>query len=296
MTKHKKKVVEEVSDVEKKKGVISNEDRLFILNEFEAGTSPKDIAVKLNRHIDPILSYLKKKGLVKKTKLDMPMSDIEQLITKLHGRHYWMDIRSQFTTPELKMFEYHWAELVHQFRNDVLPSEELQINQLVTVSILMSRCMKERKITLDNIGKIERDLVKAKEAKDEDTSRFLEDKLYVLRSSLTSFGTEYTKLSDKHNDLTKALKSTRDQRKKKVEDSKSSWVEYLKAIEDEELLLEEGRGAEILRMAKNKSKEKLYDFHTYEDGKVDIPILNSESVKLLGKNGNSGNKTKEETE
>ncbi len=49
-------------------------------------------------------------------------------------------------------------------------------------------------------------------------------------------------------------------------------------LEDEAIREKEGREMEILAMATEKAKQKLYEYHSYADNKVDRPILNDQSV------------------
>jgi hypothetical protein len=52
-------------------------------------------------------------------------------------------------------------------------------------------------------------------------------------------------------------------------------------LEDEAIREKEGREMEILSMAANKSKNKLEEYHSYQDGIVDFPLL---SPELMEKN------------
>ena len=50
-------------------------------------------------------------------------------------------------------------------------------------------------------------------------------------------------------------------------------------LEDEDIREKEGKEMEILKLATAKSKDKLQELHTYNDGKVDQPLLTPESVE-----------------
>ena len=49
-------------------------------------------------------------------------------------------------------------------------------------------------------------------------------------------------------------------------------------LEDEEVREKEGKEMEILKLATDKVKDVLQDYHTYEDKKVDRPFLTPETV------------------
>jgi hypothetical protein len=59
-------------------------------------------------------------------------------------------------------------------------------------------------------------------------------------------------------------------------------------IDDPTLLEKEGRDIELVRLAADRATERLYEYHEYGDGSVDIPILNWESYERA--------KTKETTD
>ena len=79
--------------------------------------------------------------------------------------------------------------------------------------------------------------------------------------------------------IEKSLKATRDARVKRIEDSKTTWLGYLRMMEDVQNRKDGGDDAEIKRIAKEKEKERLSQWHKYEDGVVDQPFLTPETVK-----------------
>ena len=52
-------------------------------------------------------------------------------------------------------------------------------------------------------------------------------------------------------------------------------------LEDEVLREKESREMEILAIATQRAKQKLYENHQYQDNKVDQPILTPESLEYL---------------
>jgi hypothetical protein len=164
----------------------------------------------------------------------------------------------------------------------VLPAEELQIKQFITIDILINRSMKERKRHIAETEKLQK-LVDAEYDKPEtqrDIPRLanLETQLSFARNSISSYTNEYTKLLNEQQKISKDLKATREQRIKRIEDGKSSWVGLIRMLEDEQIREKEGKEMEILRLATEKAKAELFSYHNYADQKVDIPILNEDSV------------------
>ena len=172
--------------------------------------------------------------------------------------------------------------LIKQFREDVLPAEELQIKQFITIDILINRSMKERKRHITDTEKLQR-LVDKEYAKPEDQrdSAYLlnlETQLSFARNSIASYTNEFTKLLGEQQKISKDLKATREQRIKRIEDGKSSWAGLIRMLEDEQIREAEGRQMEIINMSTNKVKKELMEYHQYQDNSVDIPLLTPESV------------------
>lgn len=47
-------------------------------------------------------------------------------------------------------------------------------------------------------------------------------------------------------------------------------------LDDEKYRKEESRKAQLMKMAQNKAREELYEYHEYMDGQVDTPLLTPE--------------------
>lgn len=263
----------------KKRGQLSLDEEKFIRDNVEA-LSVEQIANTLNRNIDPINRYIDQQQLY--SLHDKSENDI--LKRKLHSKTFWNEIVRQFDedSGELEYFEDTWVGLIKQFREDVLPAEELQIKQFITIDILINRSMKERKRHIAETEKLQRlvDKEYEKSETDRDIPKLanLETQLSFARNSIASYTNEYTKLLNEQQKISKDLKATREQRIKRIEDGKSSWVGLIRMLEDEDIREKEGREMEILAIATEKAKQNLYDYHQYADNKVDSPILNNISA------------------
>jgi hypothetical protein len=267
----------------KKRGQLSLEEEKFIRDQYGSLTI-EDIANQLNRNIDPIKRYIKENNLTTVNNSE-ELRDNEILKQKLHSKTFWPEIKRQFDedSGELQYFEDTWVGLIKQFREDVLPAEELQIKQFITIDILINRSMKERKRHIAETEKLQKQVDKEYE-KPEDQRDIpklanLETQLSFARNSISNYTNEYTKLLNEQQKISKDLKATREQRIKRIEDGKSSWVGLIRMLEDEEIREKEGKQMEILALATNKAKDHLYQYHTYQDNVVDKPFLTSESVE-----------------
>ena len=143
--------------------------------------------------------------------------------------------------------------------------------------------MKERKRHITATEKLQNEVDKeyAKSEDQRDIARLtsLETQLSFSRNSIANYTNEYTKLLNEQQKISKDLKATREQRIKRIEDGKSSWVGLIRMLEDEELREKEGREMEILSMATEKAKKTLFEYHSYADNNVDKPFLTPESVE-----------------
>jgi hypothetical protein len=265
----------------KKRGQLSLDEEQFI-RENMLSMSIERIASSLNRSTAPIERYIEENQLARDP---LEKSEEKILLQKLHSKSFWGEIKKQFDTDtgELEYFENVWINLVKQFREDVLPAEELQIKQFITIDILINRSMKERKRHIAETEKLQKQVDKEydKPEAERDIPKLanLETQLSFARNSIANYTNEYTKLLNEQQKISKDLKATREQRIKRIEDGKSSWVGLIRMLEDEEVREREGREMQILSMATDKIKEKLFDYHQYADNSLDLPFLTPESVE-----------------
>lgn len=260
------------SKIPKKRGQLALDEQKYIRENFSTLTI-EEIAENLNRSQAPIKKYISDNSLSEDSVVD---SMIRQ---KLYGKSFWSEIQKQFDdiSGELQYFEETWINLIKQFREDVLPAEELQIKQFITIDILINRSMKERKRHIAETEKLQKqvDFEYSMPESDRDTARLanLETQLSFARNSIANYTNEYTKLLSEQQKISKDLKATREQRIKRIEDGKSSWVGLIRMLEDEEIREKQGREMEILKMATDKFKLNLQDIHEYADGTLDKPFL-----------------------
>lgn len=266
--------------IPKKRGQLSLDEESFIRQNINTLTID-DIAAHLNRNVEPIERY------IRESKIDMSSDNIENdkvLRQKLKTKTFWLEIEKQFDkdSGELDYFEDTWINLIKQFREDVLPAEELQIKQFITIDILINRSMKERKRHIADTEKLQKEVDKeyAKPEDQRDIPKLanLETQLSFARNSIANYTNEYTKLLNEQQKISKDLKATREQRIKRIEDGKSSWIGLIRMLEDEQIREKEGREMEILALSTAKTKQKLSDYHNYADSTVDSPLLTPESI------------------
>lgn len=271
----------ETGGVPKKRGQLSLTEESYIRENIKS-LSVDIIAQNLNRHEAPVKRYVRENNLLEDPEEKLILNTLRD---KLHSKNFWNEITRQFDAEsgELEYFENTWIGLIKQFREDVLPAEELQIKQFITIDILINRSMKERKRHISETEKLQKavdnEYSKPEDQRDIPKLANLETQLSFARNSIANYTNEYTKLLNEQQKISKDLKATREQRIKRIEDGKSSWVGLIRMLEDENVREQTGREMEILNLASQKAKEKLQAYHNYADNTVDLPLLTPEFIE-----------------
>jgi len=237
----------------------------------------EDISKKLDRDADSIDSFVKRK-------LKKGLSLEEEVAFELEDRPYWIELESQFTNEELELFKYHWTRIIAQFKDDVFPTEELQVVDVIKLEILMNRCLKSNKDNINEMNIIDKFIKEEraleKDQRDQDYIMNLERQAAALRASQESLNRDYRELQSKKSSMLREMKGTREQRIKRLEDSRQSFVAWVAMlIQDPETLKRYGIEMEKMRLAMMKESERLAAYHKYEDGGIDQPFLTPDTVK-----------------
>ncbi len=240
------------------------------------------IAKHLDRNVVSVKDKIDQFNMVK------PNTNAEKAVRitlrgTLHKKAYWVEILKQFTKNEINYFEGSWIDLMIQFQENVLPTEEMQLKQFIIIDILINRSLKERNVHEQDIEntQIAINVEYAKDIDVRDTVLLgsLEQQLSCARGAVTAYTVEYRTLLDKQSSISKDLKATREKRIKNIEDSKTSWAGMIRALEEDDLRKRMGDEAEIYKIAGEKAKNELAEYHTYADGSIDQPFLSSDTIK-----------------
>ena len=261
-----------------KKGRFSKREISYITENHDI-LSYREIADQLNRDEDSVQNFIK-------SKLGESLEDKKriQALYDLKNRPYWEDLKGQFNEHELEMLLYHWGRIIGQFRDDVLPTEELQVLDAIKLEVLMNRALKNQQTNMKDIGRFEELITEEKgrpvEFQDRDYIFNLERQIAVARAAQEALARDYKDLQVKKSAMLKDLKATREQRVKRLEDSKQtfiSWVQNLMTNPD--IRKEIGIEMEKMRLSVDKERKRLSEWHQYEDKLVDQPFLTPDSVK-----------------
>ena len=257
-------------------GRLSKKEKSSITNLIDSMTV-EDIAKKLDRSFDAINDFVK-------NELKVGLSKVEVAAYSLEDRKYWIDLESQFTNDELQLFKYHWSRIISQFKDDVFPTEELQVVDVIKLEILMNRCLTGNKENIEQINAydalIRDERALDKDQQDHDNIINLERQVASLRAAQESLNRDYRELQAKKSAMLKEMKGTREQRIKRLEDSKQSFTSWVAAgMQDPDRLKQYGIEMEKMRLAMIKEGERLSKLHQYEDGTVDQPFLTPDTVE-----------------
>jgi len=242
--------------------------------------SPEEIAANLEREVDPVIRYLKRIG---KTANKIQALTV-QAEYDIKSRPYWRELKLQFSEDELELFLYHWKQIVAQFRKDVLATEELQIVDTIKLEVLMNRALREQQQSMNLVRELQVEIDKEKEKpserQDKEMIFSMERQIASLRAAKEALSREYKDLQTKKSGMYKDLKATREQRIQKLENTKSTMAGLIeKVLRDPDFFEEQGKYIEKMRMAMENEKDRLSDYHQYEDGTVDQPLLTPDTVK-----------------
>lgn len=266
-----------------KRGALSLAEKDFIRSHIESHDLGW-IADQLNRTYSHISKAVESMSITDRVKPEIEAEEREdrEILAKLMGRANWKDITKQYTDDELPIVKQHWVRLFRQFKEDITHTEELQIFSLINLQIIIDRNMKERASCYKEVQYLEeqlhREFLKPADERRQDYIDDVKTKLDITRAASKEMNRELMDAKDKQGKVLDALKSTRAQRYKDVENGNKNFFSFMKALSDTKFRQRESREAELYRLAVEKEKVRLSEYHEYEDGEVDRPLLTPETV------------------
>lgn len=267
--------------IEHKVGRLSNKEKAFI-KENASSMSLEEIAKALDRTVEPIQNEIRRitvKSGVAKEEIETQ----EILKIGLKQSAMWGQLKNELEPEEVSFFEERYLLLMKQFKDDVFASEESQIFKAIKYEIMLNRnavlqkkINKEMRETDAEIDVIQRKPKKTADDKMElDKLRFRSRELLEHRKKTSE---EYTRLDEKHQTLLEDLKATRKQRVDKYDNSKTTFLDIIKMLDQSDKADAEGREAEMMRIAMEKEDRRLGAVYKYADNTLDRPVLNGDTV------------------
>ena len=261
-----------------------------IIREYADKETDRQIAKRLGRSIEAVkrfrekhLNKLGRSGHIGETE------DLE-LKQRLKSKYYWDDIKKQFSASELEFFSEMWVKIIKQFSGDIIETEENQVVDYIRLEILKNRNLIDRQKAVKKMTQADTALQKL--LKDNGPPPYTDPQIHEqfadlsetasnYSGSLSSRMEEYKKLLEKQADLRKAMKGSRDDRIKMIENSRKSLHDWINMLLDYDYRNKEGRMISMVDKATDKEYEKLGSLHIYDDNFADQPILNSETVEWV---------------
>ena len=245
-----------------KKGRFTKSEQKFIKENHDI-LSEEEMGLRLDRDPESISKYIL-------DKIKTAPNDAElQASYDLQQRPYWRELKQQFTEEELEMLVYHWGRIISQFRDDVLPTEELQVIDAIKLEILMNRALITHHQTSEEVKDLEIRIQAEKDLGDDGDRDFilnLERQAGVLRAAIETISKDYNNLQAKKSGMLK--------------DSKTTFIGWLRRLmEEPELRYQLGVNMEKMRIATEMERKRLTEYHSYEDDGVDQPFLTPEDAK-----------------
>ena len=259
-------------------------EQIAYIEEQAQSQSVNEIAEHLNVKVNRVISVIQKKRNV--LKQDGERRRDNQIMAELVSRPFYSGLKKQFSATELDYFNQEWISTVKQFNSDLLPTEETELKDLLILEIMKDQALAQnmqlksrRETLLKSLSRVEATMVNG--VFDRDTQNLLnqikseidrcEQKMNV---NLENFKT----LTNKSTESRKALAASRSQRITKIQNAKTNFTEWLRAIQDHETRKIIGKEMQTMKLAMENETGRLGEFHNFADGKPEIPLLSSETL------------------
>jgi hypothetical protein len=258
---------------DKKNGPITQEEKEFIRANMN-NLSAKQIAEELGRNPNTILSFI--------NSIDGVGNDLSNILS-LKKREDWSVIKGQFSDEEILIFEYHWNEIVKQFREDLRHSESIQILNAIKHEILGNRALTDQRKLTKQILETESKLEIEYERDPPDSIRIdqLEKLMMTLSTALEVNNKEYRECNGQLSKALKDLKATREMRLSKIDDSRKSFSVWMnRLMEEPQMQRDFGRYGAKMRLAIEGEAHRLGSVMKYADKTYDRPLLNVDTLNI----------------
>lgn len=268
-------------------GPLSAEEKRYITDNCRF-IPLSDLAEKMGRKTQLVQDYIKSAKL---SSYDDQPEDRDRVRIKqaLEKRYWYPVIKKQLIrnkdVDELDVFINRWIDLYQQYKEDVVSSEEQQLNEIILLAIQLDRIRQNEVDTIQTIKRlessIEEEYKKPEKQRDINTLARTEQELHLARNRINNFGSQIKNINDNLKNLYTAMKSTRDQRYSKVESGKNTFAAIIRRLQDDEHRISKSREVELIRIATEKKREQLEGYHTFADGAIDVPVLNHNSAQKI---------------
>lgn len=270
---------------------VSSATKNFILKNRHL--PPEELAKKRGVTVDQVfgvLAVIEDMGVNVKNREVAQTTKVEEVNfrARLVKSVAWKQLKKQFSDEELDYYSDTYVNIMQQFRDDVLASEEAIIRQAISIEILMNRNMETKRENRKRVVELQERQKQILASVNGDFTQLspeniallsqLDTEINLQQSAEQSLSTEYTKLQEKYTHQMEALKATRQQRIKNVEGNKTLFIDTIRRLQSQDEQEKEGRMMEIMRHSMLNEYRKLGAMHQFADGNFDQCIVTPDNV------------------
>lgn len=203
---------------------------------------------------------------------------------------YYETLREHLSDKEMVFYLEEWAALCIQFE-DILATEKRQIDEFIKCQIFDNRVLKNIKRVETEIDDLSRRIEELRSKKDvqNDEEAQIEDEelMYMVQrmsASSAQMANDHKKFVELKNSILDQLNARRKDRVDQIARSKTSFIGLIEALQIKSNRENQGKYAELLRIAKEKKKDEWRSPSLYPDGSTDNILLDSETPDLNASN------------
>lgn len=270
------------------------------------GKTDTEIAKILGRNHVTISRYRKKNGLKKTGRgklvidsdavskesinkyVETTEDKIEHWKSYLKNSDRYKHIKKQYTDEDLDFFIEQWA-VYHSELEELTPSEEDTIENLISLKIRMAHNRRHYKMSLENeefiLSHTDGNLRELDLEKESD--RELYDIMMSNNRDQQELNKEYKTLLNEFNELQKSLNVTRQQREANQKIGADTFLTLIKEMNDRDKRKTIAKHNERMRIATENQTKKLKKNYNFADGKIE-PMLLDGSDFIDDKGSNNG--------
>ncbi len=245
---------------------LSKSEKDYILKYYK-DKSPAELAKYTGRTVEFIEQWIKNNT--------QPITLATDQFT-LRTSPKWKILQGQFDADELREYERLYLKYLEQFGEDLVATEETQIDHLVQTELFRYRLMTRRRLFIDRQKNLEKLIQERMRAEEFDAIPQLENQLHSAQNMERDATKDVGDLEKKHQSLLEDLKATRKQRQ--TETKGASFLGLIKQLQKEEMVEREAKQKALFERASTAEFVRLASEHKYADGQIDRPILNADTV------------------
>lgn len=203
--------------------------------------------------------------------------DKQRVVETLRMKPFFKLLRKQLSQDELEIFVTEWVNITLQFQEDLLPTEESELRDLITLSIMKNRILEENRQLMDKRMVLEEHLKQQQSLGPAGSKEFIvqcRSDINEVHSIIDRNIKNFKELMQREEAARTNLNASRGQRIKKIDDARQNFTNWLRLISEYESRTKVGREMDIVRQSMEKREKQFGEFTSYADGKIDMPVLN----------------------